>query len=864
MHGTTTQNERNAMSAALDEMLIDSTEELWNRNAALEMAMCDVGADQFRAAAKRSQDRGQLSHLKPFRQLTETLMVPVERALSGWLQEWSEAGRGRRPVALQYLKNFPTDVATLITVREVLDRLGHREDGQNQLKVMSVANSIGMRIQLEARMLAWQKVNPKLWKEVQSFLDRQHATGIHRQRVNTFRFNEQVRDTIAWEDWPREHVFHLGFALIEQLVVGTGGRFRVVPDEAAERNRAKHVNPYIIVPDAEMTEALFAALEHEEVRHPVFMPTIIKPAPWSTMRDGGYHTEMLRGQRELIRFNASQEEQKRKASRELSHVQMGAVYDAINTVQEVGWRVNHRVYEVARHCWERDLAIAGLPRKTKVDISAVAPRPEAANTDEAVDRAWRRRTKNMHAANAKLPAFALRSQRTLDIAARFVDEVFYFPHFLDFRGRMYPIPDPSFSPQGQDICRGLLTFAEGKPVDAQAAYWLAIQLANTWGMDKLPLDERYEWVLAQQDMWLSIDADPMADKRWADSPGKDYWQVLAAVFEWVRYLNEGEGMVSALPIRVDGTCNGIQHLSAMVRDEEGGTSVNLIPDAIPHDIYREIGSLVEDMCQMYIEEGGDGAVMAARWLEACGGALPRSLTKRPVMIFPYGGTKEAYRKYTAEWMHDFDPMGEKIPPEMFSDMLRFMVNAIWAAVNVQLKKPKQVQMWLKTCAELACAAGTPLRWETPCGFVVRHFYGERKMRQIETTIDGQLLKLVDWKVTATLDTSEHLKGIPPNFTHSMDASVLITTIVKAWNAGVDSITCIHDAYGTVAADMGKLNAALRESFVWTYQQPVLSMFRDQCIEVLDDDFIHREAMPPLPEFGTLDIEQVLDSDYFFA
>jgi len=40
-----------------------------------------------------------------------------------------------------------------------------------------------------------------------------------------------------------------------------------------------------------------------------------------------------------------------------------------------------------------------------------------------------------------------------------VDQI-YFPHNMDFRGRVYPIP-PHLNHMGADVNRGLLEFAEG-------------------------------------------------------------------------------------------------------------------------------------------------------------------------------------------------------------------------------------------------------------------------------------------------------------------------------------------------------------------------------------------------------------------
>lgn len=42
-------------------------------------------------------------------------------------------------------------------------------------------------------------------------------------------------------------------------------------------------------------------------------------------------------------------------------------------------------------------------------------------------------------------------------------ERFFYPHNVDFRGRVYPIP-PHLSHIGNDISRGLLMFADGKKI----------------------------------------------------------------------------------------------------------------------------------------------------------------------------------------------------------------------------------------------------------------------------------------------------------------------------------------------------------------------------------------------------------------
>jgi DNA-directed RNA polymerase len=102
------------------------------------------------------------------------------------------------------------------------------------------------------------------------------------------------------------------------------------------------------------------------------------------------------------------------------------------------------------------------------------------------------------------------------------EERFYFPHNLDFRGRAYPIP-PHLNHIGADLARGLLLFAEGKPIGAEGLDWLKIHLSNCVGFDKAPFDARVKFVESNLEKIFDSADRPLAGQRWwlkADAP----WQ----------------------------------------------------------------------------------------------------------------------------------------------------------------------------------------------------------------------------------------------------------------------------------------------------------------------------------------------------
>ncbi|KAL1483340.1 hypothetical protein MTO96_012747 [Rhipicephalus appendiculatus] len=71
----------------------------------------------------------------------------------------------------------------------------------------------------------------------------------------------------------------------------------------------------------------------------------------------------------------------------------------------------------------------------------------------------------------------------LSIANHFRDRVFWFPHNMDFRGRVYPCP-PHFNHLGSDVVRGILLFARGEPLGEKGLDWLKIHLVNLTGLKK--------------------------------------------------------------------------------------------------------------------------------------------------------------------------------------------------------------------------------------------------------------------------------------------------------------------------------------------------------------------------------------------
>lgn len=121
------------------------------------------------------------------------------------------------------------------------------------------------------------------------------------------------------------------------------------------------------------------------------------------------------------------------------------------------------------------------------------------------------------------------------------EEGFYYPHNLDFRGRAYPM-HPHLNHLSSDLCRGVLEFAEGRPLGRSGLHWLKIHLANLYsgGVEKLSHDGRLAFVDNHLDEIFDSAENPINGNRWWLT-AEDPFQCLAAC------MNLSEALKSTSP-----------------------------------------------------------------------------------------------------------------------------------------------------------------------------------------------------------------------------------------------------------------------------------------------------------------------------
>jgi DNA-directed RNA polymerase len=170
--------------------------------------------------------------------------------------------------------------------------------------------------------------------------------------------------------------------------------------------------------------------------------------------------------------------------------------------------------------------------------------------------------------------------------------------------------------------------------------------------------------------------------------------------------------------------------------------------------------------------------------------------------------------------------------------------------------------WLQSIAKIASKHNVHLSWTLPHGFIAKQSYVKYKKKKVFTRLDGDTtIQSTLYDPTDKIDAQRSQNSISPNFVHSLDACALMTTVLKAKARGITTFHMVHDDYGTHAADTQLLSDLLREAFVELYRDnDILNNFRDEVLKQLPKGTV----LPPAPKPGSFDIEEVLESDFFFA
>lgn len=752
-----------------------------------------------------------------------------------------------------------------------------------------------------AAILKRNRPGKRLYNELEE--GAKQVSGNYHQRV-TWAKETAVKRGFSIEPWDDDTLRNVGSFLVDVVQMGSN----LVKIDKKVNPNSKKPHPVLILTLTD--EAADQLREHNDLLDGLssrFGPMTSPPIHYTTYPNtyGPYLDPAMHRMVPMVKKVWSPEHQEAlKRACEVDaddNCQMAIPLDAINRLMAVPFEINQFTLEAV--IWAKNEGLGGRLGKLPTMIELALPdkmdkeKFSKLPKDKQIERA--KNFKEVVAQNLEIRA----NLKTVDVALTEAKELvnipFWLPHQFDKRGRIYHTSD--FGHHNSDWMRGLIMFWNKTPIGEEGLPFLELALANAWGngVDKFSLIGRQEWVADNLEKILRCGQDYKAGLpfwRQADDPV----QFLAACHERYNYERD-PNYESGLMIGLDATNSGYQHYAAASLNKEDGENVNLTPRETPADLYTaclikasEIfeGDLLRNEKIVADDpkspEAGKASeeIRIIEQLKAWGG-ITRKHIKRPTMTWAYSSRMYGFMlQIRSDWMNDLTRQlrqgnlrhpvtDEPVTEHPFGEDKGFRASVYIArvfqdAIEDTVNSARDGQEFFQKCARALANENKHFTFTTPVGFPMAQFYrveGKRKRPRVFLTDKASNLPIKQAKAYVTTFTDEVAmpkseNAVSPNIIHAMDASHLMLTVNMCEDYGVTDIAVVHDSFSTTIGNAKVMSTCIRQAFVNLYKDYCLyTAVLEQTIARLDDP-ANADLPTRIPDKGTLDIELVLQSDYF--
>ncbi|KAK3262316.1 hypothetical protein CYMTET_28820 [Cymbomonas tetramitiformis] len=598
------QNLGITLHATVERKRREEQRNILEKQIELEYMAVETGVERYHRMARETASRDSGSTLPAAKQLIRKWYEPLALAFK---HEQDLVKKGvtatDRRVYGPYLLLLPPEKLAVITLHTVVSALmkGEKEEEVpvfGRLKTVKLVSWLGEIVQAQSSSEVLEKqarlktpddsgpVDEQAEKAAKQKLRRQNIVADRLQNITDVR---KVKDkarkllkkvkmhTSPWrkaavllvdDDWGLELRQKVGAAVLNifmtvATVRSEGADVSALVHSYRFKDQPKTASRYGVVEwHPEAAKLLEDAHKDRAVEHPRYMPMLVPPRPWRRYNDGGHLTissVVMRGAYSRAGPSPAQIAELKKYERG-SPDSFQQVYDALNVLGSQRWSINRPVFDVMSALWE------------KGDRGAAVENEPGMHYPGTMQRDSKRKIRAAGQYNAELHSQRCDFEYKLSVGRLLRDEVFHYPHNIDFRGRAYTM-HPHLNHLGADPSRASLQFADPHPLGEHGLYWLFLHLANKYanGVDKYSLPARRDW--AEENLAEVLDSAerPMDGRMWW-TQAEDPFQCLATCFDIRDALRAPrvEEYRSRLPVHQDGSCNGLQHYAALGRDELGG------------------------------------------------------------------------------------------------------------------------------------------------------------------------------------------------------------------------------------------------------------------------------------------------------
>ena len=790
----------------------------------IDLQMKELGKSRYQSRKNKASEIESESNTIPGRQLLNKCTQEMSTGIMLWLIK-AVKSPGKRHRCLPFVQMLYADKMAVIACKVIIDGLS------TERMMTSVCIAVGRAIEDEILLEKLAQEEPDFFRKMQKITFSSVGSGMKRRFV---REAAKAVDLVT-QRWAKADALSIGVLLTEMLAERTGIIKTITKLNARGRRYC------VIAPSQDISDWVRKSHEYHEELTPFFLPMVERPTLWTNPWIGGYK-QLDWKPRPLVktRNKAYQEE--------LGTCDLSRIYHAANLLQSTPWQIDQQVYDLAYDCWKQGAKIKGLPSSLDEVLPA---KPDDIETNTDSRRQWRKAAAKIHFHNESLESQRLQLLKTMFVADKVkLNENIYFPIQLDFRGRGYFLP-LFLNPQGTSLSKALMRFSRGKPiVTEQQLNHLKIHLANTWGLDKKSHEERLNWVESNTDLIKCSGIDPYSNTQWmqADDPFAFY----AACKELTNFLQKGFGFVSHLPISMDATTQGLQIYALLLRDPVAAVATNVLPAAYPSDPYQKVADKVVEALRVSTNPYAESLLKLG---------ITRATTKRQTMTLPYGLSQHSCIGYTREWLDDrIRETGNPFGLEIYKPA-SFLGQTIWNSMSSVVGSAQTGMKFIKDIVGVLIDNDITPRWTTPIGLPVRMRYENYESIMVSTRVGAKAKILSIREENGVQCKRKALNAAAPNYVHSLDGigGLLGATCNLCLKHGISDLGEVHDNITCLAADAPTVSQCVRTATVSLFNRDLLADLRNEALTYLPSSV----KLPEVPEYGSLDVSEVLSSKYYF-
>ena len=277
----------------------------------------------------------------------------------------------------KHILPISTEVQALLTCKVAFDHVFSPQ--QKKQYVTTIAIAIGGAVESEAQMEYYDKEAPALLSTLKkNYWHQAKGTEYKRKCIQTLMHKTNIS---PWIHWDKATKVKVGTFLMDCLMEVSGWFER-------DFIRKGRKTIAVFVPSSLLVKQHAEIMRMAELFSPLAKPMLIPPRNWYALQDGGYYLNDLTRCHNLIRKTDG------------GLIQGEIPYDFINKIQQVAYKLNPFIVEVAKELEDRGISVGKFRPVIQHDIPPKPP--EEASKD--VWKSWKKQAticRNLQAAEVR-------------------------------------------------------------------------------------------------------------------------------------------------------------------------------------------------------------------------------------------------------------------------------------------------------------------------------------------------------------------------------------------------------------------------------------------------------------------------------